>query len=323
MTACGPPEKENLKEKVERAQESGTQRVKVEYAGSRLSEDDQGQVLFAVGDEKITLGEFERRLNAQAPMARARYNSPERKKAFMENMIKFEVLAQEARRQGLDRDPQVLLELKQAMVRKMMSDELARSVPADAIPEAEIKKYYDDHINDYVRPEKVRASHILLESEAEAKKVAAELEKEFAKDPTHKRRIFALKARDVSKDKVTASLGGDMRFFAKPEEGGTVDPELAKRAFAAKDIGRMMGPFKTEKGWHLLMVTARRQRHEKTFEEVKGAISNRLYREKRSIAELDFVQKTKAKSKIEIRDELLDKLPDPPAPDVGQGGHNH
>ena len=294
----------------------------MEYAGSRLSKDDQEEVLFAVGDERITLGEFERRLNAQPPMARARYNSPERKKAFMENMIKFEVLAQEARRQGLDRDPQVLLELKQAMVRKMMSDELAAAVSLETIPDEEVRKYYDDNIDDYVRPEKVRASHILLEDEATARKVAAALEKDFAKDPTHKRRIFALRARDVSKDPVTATLGGDMRFFAKPDEGGTVDPELSRLAFESADIGKMIGPFKTEKGWHLLMVTARRQRHEKTFDEVKQAITNRLSREKRSIAEFDFVAKTKAKAKIEIRGELLDKVPDPPAPDAGTGGPN-
>jgi peptidyl-prolyl cis-trans isomerase C len=256
-------------------------------------------------------------------MARARYNSPERKKAFMENMIKFEVLAQEAKRQGLDRDPQVLLELKQAMVRKMMSDELAGAVSLESIPETEIRKYYDDHVGDYVRPEKVRASHILLPDEKTANKVAADLNKAFSGDPTHKRRIFALRARDVSTDPVTATLGGDMRFFARPEDGGTVAPELAKRAFETKDIGKMIGPFKTDKGWHLLMVTARRQRHEKKYEEAKQAIANRLFRERRSSAELDFVQKTKAKSEIEIRDELLDKVPDPPAPDAGTGGPNH
>ncbi len=274
----------------------------------------------------ITLGEFERRLNAQAPMARARYNTLDRKTAFMESMIKFEVLAQEARRQGFDTDPQVMLELKQAMVRKMMTDELATAGSTETISEEDKRAYYDKNVADYVRPEKVRASHILSPDQATAKKVAKDLEAEFAKDPTHKRRIFALKSRAVSTDKATAHLGGDMRFFARPEDGGTVDAKIAEVAFSTADIGKLIGPFESGKGWHLLMVTARRQRHEKTYEDVERSIANRLLRERRSIAELDFVQATKKKARIEIHDELLKKIPDPPAPEVGEptkSGHGH
>ena len=319
LCACDPPQKENPVDKAMRQQEAGKTRIEVKYQTSRLSSDDQERTIAVVNEEKISLGEFERRLNSQAPFARARYNTLERKRAFLDNMIKFEVLAGEARKRGFHEDPEVVLELKQAMVRKMLADELLARVDVDSIPEKELRQYYDEHKNDYVRPAKVRASQIVLPDEATAHRVIKELNAEYAADPTHKRRIFALKAREVSIDKVTAHLGGDMRFFARPEDGGTVDKKIADVAFGLEEVGKLSEPFQTSKGWHLLVLTARKQRYEKTFDDVKRSIANRLYRERKSIAELDFVKEAKAKARIDIHEELLNKIPDPPGPTPGGG----
>jgi peptidyl-prolyl cis-trans isomerase C len=327
LGACEPPPKENKKDRLVETPEGAppAQAPTSLNPDSTLSDDQQRQLLARINNQDLTLGEYERRLNALAPFARARYNTPTRKKDFLDQMIQFEILAQEAQRRGLDRDPEVVLELKQAMVRKMMADQLSRDDAAQPIPPDEIRAWYDAHKDDYIRPAKVRASQIVLPDEPSARALLLELQAEFEKDPRHKRRAFALKARERSTDPATAKLGGDMRFFAHPNDGGTVDPKLADVAFNdLKDVGQVSQPFQTDKGWHILMLTARKQRYERTFDEVQRSIENRLRRERRSLQEQKFVDGLKATAAIQIKEDLLQTIPDPKLPEgQEQRPHGH
>ncbi len=324
FAACDAPTKANPKGKMvdNNLIQTPDETLKITY-DSTMSQEDQRKILVKVNNEEITLGEYERRLNSLAPFARARYNTPARKKDFLDNMIQFEVLAQHASKKGYDKHPEVLLELKQAMVRKMLADELAND-KLGQIPPEEVKAYYKEHESDYIRPAKVRASQIVRPSREELEKVHAELKAAFKKDPTHKRRVFALKAREVSTDAPTAKLGGDMRFFAHPKDGGTVDGKLADAAFGLKKVNQISEPIQTDKGWHMVMLTARKQRYERSFEEVERSIINRLTRERRSIREQKFVDEAKTKAKVVIHEDLLAKIPDVKLPEgQEQRTHNH
>ena len=79
----------------------------------------------------ITLGEFQERINRQSPYIRARYTSLEQKKEFLDSLVRFEVLAKEAYRRGLDKDPEVVRTMKQVMIQKLMRDEFDAKVTAD------------------------------------------------------------------------------------------------------------------------------------------------------------------------------------------------
>ena len=57
----------------------------------------------------ITADEFKARLDEQSPFIRARYTTLDRKKEFLDSLIRFEVLAREAEKQGLAKDPDVYL----------------------------------------------------------------------------------------------------------------------------------------------------------------------------------------------------------------------
>src|SRR5215831_12354540 len=65
------------------------------------------ETLAKIDDVVITVGEFQDRINKQSPYVRARYTSMERKKEFLDNLVRFEVLAKEAERKGLHKDPEV------------------------------------------------------------------------------------------------------------------------------------------------------------------------------------------------------------------------
>src|SRR3954447_7513090 len=130
--------------------------------------------LAKIDDVTITLGEFQERINRQSPYIRARYTSLEQKKEFLDSLVRFEVLAKEAYRRGLDKDPEVVRTMKQVMIQKLMRDEFDAKVTADNVPEAEMKAYYDANLSEYVKPEEVRVSAIILKNKAQADRVLLE-----------------------------------------------------------------------------------------------------------------------------------------------------
>ena len=93
--------------------------------------------LAKIDDVTITLGEFQERINRQSPYIRARYTSLEQKKEFLDSLVKFEILAKEAYKRGLDKDPEVVRTMKQVMIQKLMRDEFDTKVTADTIADAE------------------------------------------------------------------------------------------------------------------------------------------------------------------------------------------
>src|SRR2546423_8703774 len=139
-----------------------------------------GPAVARVGDEVITADEVRQRLNETSPFLRARYSTLERKKEFVENMVRNELLAQEAVRQGYDKSPAVREQMKRAMIQELIKHQLDAKLAGTDMPDEELKKFYDAHLDDFVKPERARGFHILLPAKdarerAEAKKKAAAL----------------------------------------------------------------------------------------------------------------------------------------------------
>ena len=110
----------------------------------------------------ITADEFKARLDEQSPFIRARYASLDRKKEFLDNLIRFEVLAREAEKQGLANDPDVQNTLKKIMVQKLVQKNFQDASGAANIPDAELQKYFDDHKDEYNRPRRVRVAAVVF-----------------------------------------------------------------------------------------------------------------------------------------------------------------
>src|SRR6478735_12416019 len=85
------------------------------------------RVLAKVGDHEITLGEYAATLDRMDPLERIRYQSADRRKELLNELIDLQLLADEARRRGLDRQPET-----QERVRQMLRDELLSQVRGSA-----------------------------------------------------------------------------------------------------------------------------------------------------------------------------------------------
>jgi len=173
---------------------------------------------------------------------------------------------------------------------------------------AEIKAYYEKHLSEYNFPEKMRAMHILLDTNNKkyASKVKVsdnEIKKyynnniESFKDPekVHAQHIlvndekkameiyneiknganFAKMAEKYSKDPGSAKNGGDLGFFAK---GEMVKP-FEKAAFSAK-VGELLKPVKSNYGYHIIKVVEHVDAKKESLADAKGKILKQLKQEK-------------------------------------------
>lgn len=278
-----------------------------EVARHGLTAEQASQVLFEVGGRKITVGEYADRLHALSPYLRARYTSVERRREFLENMIRFELLATAAEERGLLQSPEVQRtrqdKMIEAMMEKLFADGELKPAP---VSEQAIADYYAQHKGDFVQPPQVRASQVVLPTLAEAKKVLSEL-----RERDDREAAIADLAKARSADRETALRDGDMRFFSlTPGQDGAQIPEaIRKAAFALQAPGDLVeAPVKTEQGFVVLMLTARREALQRSLEDATPIIRNLLWRRNRQQAIDTFVAQLRSNANIEEHPEMLNQL---------------
>ena len=259
--------------------------------------------LAKIDDVTITLGELQERINRQSPYIRARYTSLEQKKEFLDSLIRFEVLAKEAFRRGLDKDPEVVRTMKQVMIQRLMRDELDTKITAETITDAEMKAYYDNNLAEYVKPEEVRISAIIVKNRAQGDRVALEARGEAGK--TNKG--FRDLVNRYSQDEDSKLRGGDLRYFDAATKD--VPAPVVKAAFGLLNTGDVSTSIDAGNGtWYVLKQTGRRKSMTKSFDDAKPAIRNKLFRDKRQSAQKDFVDGLKSAAKIEVNETNLAKV---------------
>ena len=266
------------------------------------SKEDLAQVIAKIDDVVITVGDFQDRLNKQSPYIRARYTSVERKKEFLDNLVRFEVLAKEAKKRGFDNDAEVVRTMKQVMIQKLMKEEFETRVKLEDVTDPEMQKYFEEHKTEYNKPEEVRVSAIILKDKKTADKVAAEAKGPKGADNKGFRDLVTAH----STDDASKMRGGDLRWFAA--DTTEVPPEVVKAAFTLQKTGDVAGPVESKGSFYVIKQMGRRKALLKTFEEVKRQIQNRLYRDKRTKAMEDFVANLKNNAKVEVFDDKLGKV---------------
>jgi len=284
------------------------------------SEADRNAPLAVVDGVVITVDDFQRQINEQSPYLRPRYEAVEKKKQFLETMIRFELLAKEAERRGYDRDADVVRAMKQVMIQKLMVDEFEAKIDPNAIPEAELRAYFESHQDDYNRPSEIRASAIVVTDAALAERVAIEAKGEAGST----QRGFRDLVDKYSVDADTKERGGDLRYFTS--DTTELPKAVVDAAFQMTRTGEVVGPVEAEGRFYVLKQTGKRSSVAKDFDAVKGSIQNRLYRDKRNAAQRDFIEGLRAKAKIEIDEDNLAKVRiDTSKPTVSpeQDGHHH
>lgn len=274
-------------------------------------------VVATVNGDPITFGEFAERLS------RAGFKGPdvsfEVKKDFLNRLIEQKMLLKEAQRRrikvglpeinerianlrsGQDKDLKDLLAdqgidfekwkadiWENMMIEKLLSREVDRHV---TVTPSEVRKYYNEHPDEFMRPEQVRARQIVVSSEGEAEKVLALLRQGAD---------FASLARQKS-TAPEAVNGGDLGFFAAGEM-----PQEFNEVFRLQIKG-VSSVVKSPYGFHIFKLEERRPAGKRSLEEVYKEIEARLYQEKQEKRHGQWMNELRSRTRFEVNYEGIEQ----------------
>ena len=308
-----PAEKPVARAAAAPAAAAGAAAAKPRPKRSAADEARRAQTLATFEGGALTVGELEDAIERQSPMMRARYTDPNNLKELYDKTLRFAMLSVEAERRGFGKSDSVVQAVKQNAVQALMKADFDEEKEGLSVSKEDVKKYYDEHLDEYVQSALQRASILVVATEADAK---ALLEQAKAADL----RAFRQLVREKSVDEKTKGRGGDVRYFdqagkVRDEAGETVPPAVARAAFALKNVGDTApAPIKVPGGFAIVKLTGSRPALSRKYAEAEETIRVRLWRERRQKAIEDFVAKIKAEHSPEVHVELanaieLDELP--------------
>jgi peptidyl-prolyl cis-trans isomerase C len=254
-----------------------------------------------VNGQEITQGEL-KFAEAEIGSELAGVPAESRRRVLVEYLIEAHLMAQLAEKSQLAGSPDFESRMKYYRMRALR-DAFFENKVRDSVGEGAAKQLYEDRVKSIPSQQEVRARHILVKSEDEAKKIAKEIS--GGAD-------FAEAAKKYSQDS-GGEGGGDLGYFTK---GQMVKP-FEEAAFGLEK-GKVSAPVQSEFGWHLIKVEDKRDRQPPSFEEVKDQITASLIQAKLQ----STVQEMREQAKIEIVDPDVKKAMDAEAaaPAAGAAG---
>jgi peptidyl-prolyl cis-trans isomerase C len=203
-------------------------------------------------------------------------------------IIVRKVIAARARAAGLDADPEVAIQIQQAVEKTLYDNYMERQGRASVDPklvERLAREEFRASPEKFRHGEEVHIRHILVktcECGDEAAKAQARIKAESILGRLKLGESFDDIARAESNDTNSAIKGGDLGFLSR---GQTVEP-FETAAFALTRVGELSAPVETQFGFHILRLEARKTGGLPTFEEVResltASITRRLIKEARS-----------------------------------------
>ncbi|MCP4624615.1 MAG: hypothetical protein GY850_13960 [bacterium] len=253
---------------------------------------DQDPVIAVVNNEKIHLSQLESLIAEYKRQAKKTQVSAEDKIQLLKNLIRRNLILQQDFTQQLRKSNAISNRVK-AYEDKLVLEMYIKQHVVDflTVGEAETKQYYRNNLHRFASQPKVKASHILLRTETEAKQV---LEKLQAGES------FTELAKQYSIDLPMAFEGGSMGTIAK----GKTLSQLEKALFVL-DEGEFSDIIKTQFGWHILRVDEKITVQYMPYEEVRDRIKVNLKREKEAQAYETMTQKLEKGANITIYDNRL------------------
>ncbi len=256
-----------------------------------MTDEEKNAVLFKIAGKEIKVSELDAELQQIPPFIRPQILGGEGLNDFLERFYARFLAAASAEKNyaALSAQfPDVVTDVaRRTMIHKLLSDKL----DGIKIDDKAIEEFYQKNLAQFAVPAQMKAHHILVKEEAEAKDLLATLEKDAGK--------FA----DLAREKSTCPSGkegGDLGEFGE----GQMVPEF-DQACKAAEIGKIVGPVKTQFGYHLIRVDERKAAGSRKLEEVKEQIRGHLLPQKQREAFEAYVEELKKEFTVKIHQENL------------------
>ena len=251
--------------------------------------------LVKINDVTISLGEFQQMLERQPLEGKMKLLSQKGTRDFLENyVIPREVLYQEAKKKGLDKDKEILAKIEDAK-RAILIDALLEEAlrQKGEVSEEEIQRYYKENPALFTEPQEVRVRHIVVNTEPALKEVLTKL----SQGESFEKLASTYNIGHFKED------GGNLGYIRR----GQLAPPFAQfeeAAFSLRKRGEISEVVSTPYGYHIVRLEDFRGSTLKPLNRVKERIRFFLQPKKKQEAYLDYVKETRSRSKIVINEKL-------------------
>ena len=261
-----------------------------------------GVVLAEVNGATITDADFYKEQESLPPYLKPMTETPEGKREMLDTMVVRELIVQQAKKDGIDKSPEVAAKLEDLKKRVVVEAFLKKKVEESAnVSDAELQEFYKKNQDKFQTGEQIKASHILVKSAAEAQDIEKQLKAGASFDALAKKHSID----------GAAAKGGDLGWFGK----GSMLPEFEKVAFSLKE-GQTSGIVQTKFGYHIIKATGKRPAGARSFEEVREEIKAAVIPEKQQATFAKLKEELKKDAKLSIKEDALKALKSKGAPEA-------
>lgn len=239
------------------------------------------EILAVVAGENITNSEFEAFVQGLPKEQQTYLSNPQFKEHCLEQLISLYLFAKKGEELKLEETEEfakIIANAKRDILAQMAMREVLKDI---AVSEEEIKTYYDEHKEQYKKGASVSAKHILVDSEEKCEAIKQEI--------VNGAKSFEEAAQNYSTCP-SGQRGGNLGEFGK----GQMVKEFEDAAFTA-ELNDIVGPVKTQFGFHLIKVEKKQEESASSLEEVKENIRKVLLQRKQSEVYKAEVEGLKAK----------------------------
>jgi parvulin-like peptidyl-prolyl isomerase len=256
----------------------------------------EGPVVAWVAGRPVTAAALRAEMERRGGRIPGQYQTVEQRRALLDEMIADLAMAETARRQGLDQDPEFRAAFDRMLVQRFEQAHLEPRLEAVEVGEAEIAAYYAAHQDEFRMPERARAAWIFVDVPKradEAKRAALERRAGEARQAALKLPAatpgFGALAIEYSDDPATRYTGGEIGWV-HPGQGDNFryGPEVLEAALALKAPGELSPVVRTEHGYALVRLVAREEAAPTPLDKLRPRLRNLLLREKREAVRREF-----------------------------------
>ena len=272
-----------------------------------------------VSGHAITLADLEAEIARRGGAAPGAYATPEQRRALVEEMVRDRALALSARREGLDRDPELVAAFDRLLVRRFLDRHLEPELAALAVSDEEIARFYEERQSEFVNPARWRAAWILVEvperaTEAQRTELAARAEtvRRAALALPAGTRNFGALAIELSDDTATRYTGGEIGWISKADlDRHRLGRALVEGVMALSSPGEIGPVLRVDRGFAVVKLVDFEAAAPTPLEKLRAGLRNRLLREKREAAADAFHRRLLAPLDVWIDADALEQLAAP------------
>jgi parvulin-like peptidyl-prolyl isomerase len=247
-------------------------------------------ILVTVNGKNITKQDAEQFVAAAQPNAHFAQLDKAQKEMIKQRLVEKVLFTELAKKEGVENDAEFKTAIEKIKEELLVNIWMKKQLDNTLVSDSEAKEFYEKNKAKFKQPETVKASHILVKTEDEAKAIIKELKP--LKDAALKEKFVVL-----AKSKSTGPSGpkgGDLGTFAKEQ----MVPEFSKAVWALNDGTVTLEAVKTQFGYHIIYLEKKNAPIALPYDAVKEKIILSLKQKQFAVKIAEVAKELKSKAKI-------------------------